>query len=96
MYKKVSLKIAFDLDRKIQTACNYNNAKVEFIRGNILSVDNTNVSFIEPHKAIIDIKGIKLVLIYFDNDSLFLFDRTSPFTVCKLINLFKRIRKERL
>lgn len=69
MYKKNSLKQANDLDRKIRTACSYNNAKVEFIRGNILSVDNTNVSFIEPHKAIIDVKGIKLVLIYFDDDS---------------------------
>lgn len=96
MYKKDTLKIAKLADKRILTACQYNNAKVEFIRGNIISVDNTNVSFIEPHRAIIDIRNVKLVVIYYDNDSLFLFDRTRPITVCKLINLFKKIRNERL
>ena len=93
MYNKVSLKMADDLDKKIKSACSYNGAKVKFIRGNIINVSNSNVSFIEPHKAIIDIKKVKLVLVYYDNDNLFLFDRTMPFTVARLLNLFKKIRQ---
>ena len=93
MIKKEPLKLAKTIDKQICSACNYNNAKCEFIRGCIITVNRTNVSFIEPHRAIINIKNVKLVLVYFDDNNLFLFDRSIPFTTSKLVSLFKKIRK---
>ncbi|MCI8569467.1 MAG: hypothetical protein HFJ11_05780 [Bacilli bacterium] len=82
------------LEKRIFSACNYNGAKAEFISGNIITIKSTNLSYIEPHKAIINIKDIKLILIYYDNNSLFLFDRTNPLKVSELKRLINDKRQE--
>lgn len=40
------------LDKSIINICSFNNLKCEFIQGKILSIENTNISFIWPHKLV--------------------------------------------
>ena len=83
-----------EIIKKIFDTCNYEGAKVEFINDNIITIESTNISFIEPHKAIIDVKNIKLILPYYDNDSLFLFDSTNSLKISDLKCLINDIGQE--
>lgn len=80
------------LEKRIEITCNINKAKCEFIEGKIIDLDKTNISIIEPHR--VNIKFNKLVVLYFDKDNLFLFDRTMPITISKLTTLLKAIASE--
>lgn len=80
-----------NFEKRIEITCAMNSAKCEFLQGKIIDVDNTNVSFIEPHKVIIKIKKYKLLVLYFNKDNLFLYDRTIPITISKLTTLLKSI-----
>ncbi len=80
-------------EKRIAITCSFNNAKCEFTQGRILKVKNTNVNFIEPHKVDVTIKGLKLILIYFDKNNLFLYNRTIPITIKELDTLLKNIKK---
>ena len=79
-------------EKRIAITCSFSNAKCEFTQGRLLSIRNTNVNFIEPHKIDITIKGIKLILIYFDKNNLFLYNRTMPITIKELDTLLKSIK----
>ena len=51
--------------KKLRIACDFHSAKYEFTRRRILNVDKVNVSFIEPHKFLIELNGknyVKTVL----------------------------------
>jgi len=82
-----------EFEKRIEIACNFSNAKCEFIQGRILRIDKTNVSFIEPHRINITIKGKKILLLYFDKNNLFLYDRTMPITFDKLVLLLKELKE---
>ncbi len=81
-----------ELEKKIEFACSFNYAKCEFEQGRILTIDKTNVSFIEPHRVNISVKGKKILLLYFDKDNLFLYDRSMPITIAQLTNLLKVLK----
>ena len=51
----VDLKRNEKFERKIRIACDFHSAKYEFTRGRILNIDRVNVSFIEPHKFLIEL-----------------------------------------
>jgi len=78
-------------EKRIQITCNINKAKCEFMQGKIIKVNNMNVSFIEPHKIIVKIKTHKLLILYFDKDNMFLYDRTIPITIQQLTKLLKNM-----
>jgi len=82
------------IENRIKTICSFNNTKCIFSQGKIISIKKTNVSFIEPHRVEIDYLGVKIVVIYFDKDNMFLFDRTKPITALKLDKLLKSIKNE--
>ncbi len=84
---------AEDLEKRIKTICSFNNAKCEFIQGRILTVDRTNVSFIEPHRVNIKYKDSVILLLYFDKDNLFLFDRSTPISLDKLYAILQALRE---
>ncbi len=88
-YKKLRRDEQFE--KRIEITCAMNSAKCEFIQGKIIDVNKTNISFIEPHRINITIKSHKLLIIYFNKDNLFLYDRTMPITVKKLVVLLKAI-----
>ena len=81
-----------ELEKRIRTTCSFNNAKCDFKQGRILTIPNTNISFIEPHQVEVTIKDKKLLLIYFDRNNLFLYKRSNTITVRKFDNLLKEIK----
>lgn len=81
-------------EKKIETICSFNNVSCSFEKGKIFNVDKTNISFIEPHKIYINIKNKKIMLIYFNEDNLFLYNRTMPITTKQLDTLLKEIKKD--
>ena len=80
-------------ERKIRIACDFHSAKYEFTQGRILNVDRTNVSFIEPHRFLIKLNGKKILVLYFDEDNMFLYNRKMPIDMKKL-NLILGTMKE--
>ncbi|NLV90650.1 MAG: hypothetical protein GX032_04195 [Tenericutes bacterium] len=82
------------LEKRIGTICSYNASKMEVIEGHIINVKKTNVSFIEPHKIIITTKEYKLLIIYYDKDNMFLYNRRMPIDIRKFETLLKHIRNE--
>jgi hypothetical protein len=83
-----------ELEGKIRFVCSYSNSKYEIIEGHIIDIAKTNISFIEPHRVVITIKGKKLLVIYYDKDNMFLYNRTMPIDIKKLDTLLKHIKSE--
>lgn len=83
-----------ELEKRVKIICSYNSSKCEIIRGHIINVKKTNISFIEPNRIIVAIKKYKLIIIYYDKDNMFLYNRAMPLDYRKLDNLLKHIRKE--
>ena len=81
-----------ELEKRIEITCSFNNAKCEFEQGRILRIDKTNVSFIEPHRVKVNVKGKQILLLYFDKDNLFLYDRSMPITIEQLSRLLKELK----
>lgn len=80
----IDLKRNEKFERKIRIACDFHNAKYEFIRGSIINLDKVNVSFIEPHRFLIKLNGKKIIVLYFDEENMFLYNRTMPIDIKKL------------
>ena len=80
-------------EKKIRIACDFHSAKYEFTEGRILNVDKTNISFIEPLRFLIKLNGKKIVILYFDEDNMFLYNRRMPIDMKKL-NLILDTMKE--
>lgn len=83
-----------ELENKIKIVCSFNNVKCDFIQGRILFLKNTNISFIEPHKVEIKIKGYTLILTYINKSNLFLYNRTMPIDTKQLDALLKEIKSK--
>ena len=47
---KEKLDIYEKLEKKINNLLNFNNIKAKLENGNIISLSNTNIAYIEPHK----------------------------------------------
>ena len=82
------------LEKLIGHTCSFNNLKCEFIQGRILSLEETNISFIEPHRVIINIKNKKLLLIYYDEYNLFLYNRSNQIDIRKLDKILKAVKED--
>lgn len=80
-------------ERKIRIACDFHSAKYEFTQGRILNVDRVNASFIEPHRFVIKLNGKKILVLYFDEENMFLYNRRIPIDIKKL-NLILDTMKE--
>ena len=50
---KEKLDIEESLEKKIKNTLKFLNIKSKIIKGNIISIKNTNLAYIEPHKLII-------------------------------------------
>ena len=55
---KKELEIEESLKQRIMIICDFCNTTPTIINGSIRKVDKTNLSYIEPHKIIINIKTI--------------------------------------
>ena len=52
--KTSKLEIDDNLRKKIEIICSFNNLKPKFFNGTIRNIDKTNLSYIEPHRVIIN------------------------------------------
>ena len=50
---KERLDIEESLEKKIKSTLKFLNIKSKIIKGNIISIKNTNLAYIEPHKLVI-------------------------------------------
>ena len=92
-YEVINLIKDEKLEKRIVTTCMFNNVKYQFKQGRILKIKNTNLSLIEPHKVNITIKDKDIILIYFDKENLFLYNRSMPITIKTLDTLLKNIKQ---
>ena len=53
-----------ELEKKIKLICSFNKAKCNIKQGRIIYIDDSNISFIEPHRIIIKVNSYKLLLLY--------------------------------
>lgn len=81
-----------EFEKKLKTICNFNNAKCEFIGGRILDIKGTNISLMEAHRIEIAVNGKNLLLLYYDKDNLFLYDRSMQISIKQLIDLLKVLK----
>lgn len=51
-----------ELESKIKVLCSFKSIKFNIKQGRIISIENTNISFIVPHKIILDINKYKFYL----------------------------------
>lgn len=82
-----------ELENRIKIICSFNNISCSFKQGRILTLKRTNVSFIEPHRIEIKIKDKIIILIYYDKNNLFFYNRTLPIEIKKLDSIIKDIKK---
>ena len=51
---KEEISLEESLKKKIQFICDFNNTKPTIINGSIRKIDRTNLTYIEPHRIIIN------------------------------------------
>ena len=61
--KTSKLEIDDNLRKKIEIICSFNNLKLKFINETIKNINKTNLSYIEPHRIIIN-NIVVLLFIY--------------------------------
>ena len=71
-------------ENKIMITCDFHNAKYEFEKWKIIDLDKVNVSFIEPHRFHIKLNGKKIIVLYFDEKNMFLYNREMPIKMKEL------------
>lgn len=91
-YEIKELDESVTMKQMIKDNCSFVGAKCTFIKGNIISINKTNLSFIDFHKVIVEFNDIKLLLLYY-RDELFLFDRTTKITVSEIRKIIRSIKK---
>lgn len=91
-FEKVNMLLNENLYNKLNNMCIFNNLKLEYKNGIIFRVTDTNVNFIEPHRFIIKVNDIALVLLCYDNLNLYLYDKDVVVNVPLLKELIEKIR----
>lgn len=82
------------LEKRIVTTCMFNNVKYTIQQGRILKIVNTNIRLIGPHKINITIKGKDIIVIYFNKENMFLYNRSIPLSIKQLDTLIKDIKSK--
>ena len=72
----INLRRNDDFEKKIRVVCAFHGAKYVFEQGRIINLNKVNVSFIEPHKFLIEVNNKKILVLYFDEDNMFLYNWT--------------------
>ena len=53
-YEKKEIEVEINLKKRIEFICNFVKAKPMFFNGNVISVERTNIRYIEPHRIVIN------------------------------------------
>lgn len=93
-FERVNMPLNRNLYNKLNNVCIFNNVKLEFRNGIIFNVIDMNVNFIEPHRFIIKVNDISLVLLCYDNLNLYLFNKYIRINVPMLKEIINNIRSK--
>lgn len=91
-YNIKELPLNNNLYSKLFNVCNFSNLRLEVKNGLICEIEGTNINFIEPHRFIIKINDISLVLLCYDNLHLCLYDKAFPINIPILRELVNNIK----
>lgn len=94
-FSKENMPLNKNLYNKLNNMCIYNNLKLEFKNGLIFKIKDTNINFIEPHRFIIKVNNVVLVLLCYDNLNLCLYDKNVIVNVPMLKELIVKIRSKK-
>lgn len=81
-----------NLYNKLNSICAFSNIKLEVINGIVFKVKDMNINFIEPHRFVIIINDIKLILLCYDNLNLYLYDKDKPINIPILREMINSIK----
>jgi len=81
-----------NLYNKLNNICVFSNIRLEVINGIVFKVKDMNISFIEPHRFVIVINDIKLILLCYDNLNLYLYDKDKPINMPILREIINSIK----
>lgn len=91
-FEKEKLPLNNNLYTKLNNICNFSNIRLEVINGVIFRFKDMNISFIEPHRFVIVVKDIKLVLLCYDNLNLYLYEKDKPINIPILKEIINGIK----
>ncbi|NLD20672.1 MAG: hypothetical protein GX663_10610 [Clostridiales bacterium] len=80
-FEKEKLPLNNNLYNKLNNICNFSNIRLEVVNGLIFKAKDMNISFIEPHRFVIVVNDIKLVLLCYDNLNLYLYEKDKPINI---------------
>ena len=83
---KEKLEIDEVLEKKINNLLKFNNIKAKLEKGNIISLTNTNIAYIEPHS--LEIKGITY-LFFNECEDVYMNDLTKSIPLKELEHFIK-------
>ena len=83
---KEKLEIDEVLEKKINNLLKFNNIKAKLEKGNIISLTNTNIAYIEPHS--LEIKGITY-LFFNECEDVYMNDLSSSIPLKELEHFIK-------
>ena len=63
---KEELQFEESLKQRLEFICEFSKANAIFINGTIRKIDNTNLSYVEPHRVVV--KNITLLVFNYSND----------------------------
>lgn len=90
--KKEKLPLNNNLYNKLNNICNFSNIKLEVINGIVFKIKDINISFIEPHRFVIVVNDIKLILLCYDNLNLYLYEKDKPINIPILREIINEIK----
>ena len=91
-FSKENMPLNMHLYNKLNNMCIFNNLKLEVINGIIFKINQTNINLIEPHRFIIKVNDVSLVILCYDNLNLYLYNREILVNVPMLKELINAIR----
>ena len=65
-FTKTEIEMDGALKKKIEFICGFAKAKPTFINGNVISINRTNLTYVEPHRIVI--KGIIFLAFNYSNE----------------------------
>lgn len=92
-YKTEEMPLNKNLYNKLFNLCNFSNLKLEVKNGVVFKIENTNINFIEPHRFIIKLKDIVLILLCYDNLNLYLYNKDMPVNVPLIKEIVRNIKE---
>lgn len=90
--RKKVLPLNKKLQNKVLRVCKFNNAKLNVINGIIFNIENTNISYLEPHRFVITVKDTNIILLCYDNLNLYLLSKDLFVTIPDVKNLINELK----